>query len=82
MTLESFPALLHLRPASGRLEASPVRGGGAGVGHEDGYPTFLGERPVLLQGHLAHEKTPPPRTLQWAFAKGPMVVLGGGGGLL
>ena len=30
-----------------------------------------------LQGYLAHKKLLPPRTLQWAYAQGPMVVLGG-----
>ena len=30
------------------------------------------------QGHLAHKKEPPPRTLQYDYAQGPMVVLGGG----
>ena len=43
----------------------------------------LGSSPDLaltgLQGHLAHKKTPPPRTPQWAYAKGSMMVLGGGG---
>ena len=34
------------------------------------------ERP--LQGFLAHKKLPPPRTLQYGYAYGPMVVLGGG----
>ena len=32
-----------------------------------------------LQGYLAHKKQPPPRTLQKAYAWGPMVVLGGAG---
>ena len=27
------------------------------------------------EGYLAHKKMPPPRTLQKAYAKGPMVVL-------
>ena len=31
-----------------------------------------------LQGYLAHKKLPPPRTLQWAYAQGPTVVLGKG----
>jgi len=34
-----------------------------------------------LQGHLAHKKQRPPMTLQQDFAKGPMVVLRGGGGI-
>ena len=32
-----------------------------------------------LQGYLAHKKTPPPRTLQWAYVYCPTVVLRGGG---
>jgi len=28
-----------------------------------------------IQGNLAHKKQPPPRTLQWDFAQGPMEVL-------
>ena len=31
-----------------------------------------------VQGYLAHKKQPFCRTLQWAYAWGPMVVLGGG----
>jgi len=31
-----------------------------------------------LQGYLAHTKQPPRRTLQWAYAEGPTVVLWGG----
>ena len=31
----------------------------------------------LLQGCLAHEKLLPPRALQYAYAYGPVVVLGG-----
>ena len=41
--------------------------------------TYRTSRPFsrhLLQGNLAHKKTPPPRTLQSPHAKGPMVVLG------
>ena len=34
-----------------------------------------------VQGYLAHKKRPPPRTLQKAYAQGPTVVLGGGGGV-
>ena len=34
---------------------------------------------VLVQGYLAHKKPRPPRTLQREHAKGPMMVLGGGG---
>ena len=30
-----------------------------------------------LQGYLAHKKTPSRRTLQYAYAYGPVVVLGG-----
>ena len=30
-----------------------------------------------VRGHLAHEKHPPPRTLQLDYAQGPMVVLRG-----
>ena len=30
-----------------------------------------------IQGHLAHEKQPPRRTLQEDQAQGPMVILGG-----
>ena len=32
----------------------------------------------VLQGYLAHKKTPLTWTLQWAYAYGPAVVLGGG----
>jgi hypothetical protein len=32
-----------------------------------------------LQGYLAHTKQRPPRTLQWDYAWGPMMTLGGGG---
>ena len=32
---------------------------------------------LSLQGHLAHKKQQPPRTLQQAHAYGPSVVLGG-----
>jgi hypothetical protein len=35
-----------------------------------------------LQGYLAHKKAPPPWTLRWAYAYGPMVILGVGGGFL
>ena len=31
----------------------------------------------MLQGHLAHKKLPPPRTLEKAYAQGPMVVIEG-----
>jgi hypothetical protein len=31
-----------------------------------------------LQGHLAHQRTQPPRTLQYSYASGPTVVLGDG----
>ena len=31
-----------------------------------------------LQGYFAHKKQPPPRTLQQAYAYGPMAVLGRG----
>ena len=34
---------------------------------------------VAVQGYLAHQKHPPPGTLQWGHARGPMVVLEGGG---
>ena len=30
-----------------------------------------------VQGYLADKKPAHPMTLQWAYAKGPMVVLGG-----
>ena len=33
-------------------------------------------QPLTLQGYLAHEEPPPPRT-QKACAQGPMVILGG-----
>ena len=32
---------------------------------------------VHLQGNIALEKQPPPKTLQQDFTQGPMVVLGG-----
>jgi len=41
---------------------------------KDTGPVLLGTGP---QGYLAHEKTPPPRTLQKAYAQGHMAVLGG-----
>ena len=31
-----------------------------------------------VQGYLAHKKLRPPRTLQWDYTQGPVVVLGGG----
>ena len=31
-----------------------------------------------VQGYLAHKKERPPGTLQWEYAEGPMVVIGGG----
>ena len=34
--------------------------------------------PLTVQECPAHKKPPPPRTLQWAYAWGPTVVLGGG----
>ena len=34
--------------------------------------------PSALQWYLVYEKTPPPRTLQYGYAYGPMVGLGGG----
>ena len=40
----------------------------------DERPSWVG-RP--LQGYVAHKKSPPPGTLQQAYAKGPMVILGG-----
>ena len=33
---------------------------------------------MLVQGYLAHQKPPRPRTLQQTFAQGPVVVPGGG----
>jgi hypothetical protein len=33
----------------------------------------------VFKGYLAHKKTPPPRTLPWAYAQGPRGVLGGWG---
>ena len=32
---------------------------------------------MRVQGCLAHKKLPHPRTLQYAYASGPMAVLGG-----
>ena len=40
-------------------------------------PSEVVEAGEGLQGYLAHEKLPPPRTLQKIHAKGPMGVLGG-----
>ena len=34
---------------------------------------------MFLQGYLAHQKQPPPRTLQQDYVWGHMVALGGGG---
>ena len=34
-------------------------------------------RGFRVQGYLAHKKLPPPRTLQQAYAKGHIVILGG-----
>ena len=31
---------------------------------------------LVVQGYLAHKKTPPPGTLKWVYAEDPMVVLG------
>ena len=39
------------------------------------------DRPTV-QGYLAHKKMQPPRTLQYGYALGPMMVLGEGGGFL
>ena len=36
-------------------------------------------READVQGHLAHEKQPPPRTLQKDHTEHPVVVLRGGG---
>ena len=36
---------------------------------------------VRSYGYLAHQKTPPPRTLQYMYAKGPMAVLSWGVGI-
>ena len=33
---------------------------------------------LWVQGYLAHKKHPLPRTLQWDYTLGPLVVLGGG----
>ena len=55
-----------------------------GLSAPDGLDTRLipaGPAPALdihLQGYLAHERYPPPRTLQQDYAQGPLVVLGGG----
>jgi hypothetical protein len=38
--------------------------------------------PRSMQGFFAHKKASPPRTLQQAYAQGPMVVLGGGAFLM
>ena len=37
---------------------------------------------LILQGYIPHKKPHPPRTLQQAYAQGPMVLLGEGGVLL
>ena len=44
--------------------------------HEMHVSTF--EDSSAVQGHLAHKKTLPARTLQWAYVYGPTVALGGG----
>jgi hypothetical protein len=36
------------------------------------------ERSITLQGYLAHKKVQPPRTLEKAYAYGPVPILGGG----
>jgi len=41
-------------------------------------PPWLVDRTTMVQGYLAHENTSPRRTLQWGYAQGPFVVLGGG----
>ena len=41
-------------------------------------PGQAAESAWRIQGYLAHQNTPPPSTLQQAYAYGPMVVLGGG----
>ena len=42
------------------------------------YGSGGGNTGVPFQGYLAHKNPLPPRTLLYAYAKGPMVVLGGG----
>ena len=32
---------------------------------------------IVVQGYLAHKNPSPSRTLQWPYALGPMVILGG-----
>jgi len=63
--------------------------GGGAVSYERGTPLHAlvpgylrsSFRPVL-QGYLADRTLHPPRTLHKDYAYGPMVALGGGGGLL
>ena len=58
----------------------PCRGGrcgrgSSGRGAAPGAGSLQTCRSPAIQGYLAHKKTPPPRTLQWAYAEDPMVVL-------
>ena len=56
-----------------------VQGAGCRVGPPPSPPAAQPATPSPpAQGYLAHEKHPPPRTLQWDYTKGPVMVLGGG----
>ena len=50
------------------MEGETERGDGEGAEEGGG---------ADIQGYLDFQKSPPRRTLQWAYAQGPMVVLGG-----
>ena len=51
-------------------------GGLAGATRRQGGSACTYDR--RIQGYLAHKKLRPPRNLQYDYAWGPMVVLGGG----
>ena len=51
------------------MEGEAERGNEEGAEREEGGGD--------IQGYLDFQKSPPRRTLQWAYAQGPMVVLGG-----
>ena len=63
----------HLLPAFHRVLQNTIR-----QVHMEWHFPLQGYLAHKIQGYLAHKKTPPTRTLQWAYAEGPMVVLWGG----
>ena len=60
-------------PPFGSQEAPLYRGS-----QQTGYPNEYLRQGPTVQGYLVHTRPRPPRTLQWAYAQGPVVGLGGG----